>query len=726
MLTETPTDEKLHPLTIEFCKERERAIEGRRKLTAVWQKAREQYSGIDEINRSRMQSEGAETLDGPITTMGSSDREERSTVFVNITRPYTDAGTARIADILLPTSRLPFAIEPTPLSELGVVNEVLAKYPESTQALQHVPELQVRLARDDEANKVAVEGAETLIKDWLKECDWTGQLRQQIQEAGQVGVGIIKGPFSKKQELSEDIKRFINVLPLVYPDNPDTVVLIIEEINQRLQYAPVSECVRAENCFPDFPNCGTNIQNGKFFFEKVPDVSERQLWELMEDETYFAEQIQACLDEGPLNEKGEPKNKGQSKKHSFDLWIRTGDVSVSMLKDGDEEEDGKKEAPAFMHTTICNKRIIKIGEPMLKKKVFPYWPLTWQPREGSWDGVGIVEVIETPQRGLNASVRALMDNMGFAVGPQILFLQDRIEPVEGEPHKLHAYKWWKVLKDGLPGVDAMEDAKKAISLLEFPSYLNDIMPIIQLWLKLAEDTTGLPLLLQGQPSSPAVGVSNQLMNNSVTNLRRIIRECDDKVIEPQIQCYYDWTQLYGSDSVKGDAKVAALGSTVLLQRELQQQALLQLIDRSVQPVFGISPSKTIDAFLEGQQIDPESLKLTDEERQQLETAAEKPDPKVEVAQLETAATKYVADMRAEMEKLELALKAQQTKVDYLKAVEIADTQVAGSVALEGMKQEVEKEDKSPQLAAVSNKPPEEVKPINQDIDAQLDALGFVS
>jgi len=68
--------------------------------------------------------------------------------------------------------------------------------------------------------------------------------------------------------------------------------------------------------------------------------------------------------------------------------------------------------------------------------------------------------------------------MGYSVGPQVLEMDGLIEPIDGEDIKLRPYKRWLV-KSGLPGVDAMTEAKNAMPFLEFPNYLNDIMPVIQ-------------------------------------------------------------------------------------------------------------------------------------------------------------------------------------------------------------------------------------------------------
>jgi len=292
--------------------------------------------------------------------------------------------------------------------------------------------------------------------------------------------------------------------------------------------------------------------------------------------------------------------------------------------------------------------------------------LRWEPRDDSWAGIGIPEQMETPQRGLTASVRALMDNMGYSVGPQVLEMDGLIEPINGEDTKLRPYKRWRV-KSGLPGIDAMTEAKNAMSFLEFPNYLDTIMPVIRYWLEMAESTTGLSLLLQGQPVTDAVGVSQQLMNNSATNLRLIVKEWDDKVCKPLLEDFYEWVQLYGPEEAQGDAVVEPLGSTTLIVKELQQQALLQIGQQVLQPVYGISPKKWMQIYLEGFQIDIESLAITEEERTQLEQAAQQPDPKVLAAQVEAQAEIYKADLKKEVDTLKLALEAQFKKLSLEQA-----------------------------------------------------------
>lgn len=702
---ELPQNESLMTLVAAFCDERKQAINRRRELENIWRSARNQYKGYDDSNNPQTRYEKSETLDTSLSAVKKQTDDDRSTVLVNITRPYTNAGTARVADILLPTGKMPWALRPTPVSDLQTTLGVLIKYPDILQQIQtFLPDVAAKI-QDPGAAQAAIEKAELIIKDWLKESDWAGVVRRQIVESGIVGTGVIKGPFPKERPISADISKILDVLPLV--TDALTAEMLAKELEVMLFYTPQIECIKVENCYPD-PDCGCDVQNGKFFWEKIPSVTARQLKDLCKDPSYDVAAIKQALEEGPQDEESSIKSKGSKK--SYCLWLRTG--PIEWMDNGEEKSLG------FGVCTMLNDRIIKCAPFPLEREYFPYHMLCWEPRDNSWAGIGIAEQMETPQRGLTASVRALMDNMGYSVGPQVLELDGLIEPLDGDDTRLRPYKRWRV-KSGLPGVDAMSEAKNAMAFLEFPNYLNNIMPVIQYWMDMAERTTGLSLLLQGQAVTDAVGVSQQLMNNSTTNLRLIVKEWDDKVCRPLLTNFYEWVQLYGPEEARGDAVVEPLGSTTLIVRELQQQALLQISQQVLQPVYGVSPKKWMETYLEGFQIDMEQLALTEEERQQLEAAAQQPDPKVLAAQVEAQAEVYKADLKKEVDTLKLALEAQFKKLSLEQAQNEARLKSDTALVQETIKGENSAVGENT-TAPRSAKPAEE--PVN--VDEALSMLGL--
>ena len=701
-MLELPQNESIIPLVATFCDERKQAINKRKELENIWRSARDQYKGYDGSNNPQTRYEKSETLDTSLSFVKRQTDDDRSTVLVNITRPYTNAGTARVADILLPTGKMPWALRATPVSDLQTALGVLIKYPDVLQQVQSLlPDVAAK-TQDPATAQAAIEKAELIIKDWLKESDWAGVVRRQLVESGIVGTGVIKGPFPKERPISADVSKILDILPFV--TDALTAEMLTKELEVMLFYTPQIECIKVENCYPD-PDCGCDVQNGKFFWEKIPNVTGRQLKDLCKDPSYDVAVIKQALEEGAQDEESFVKSKGSKK--SYCLWLRTG--PIEWVDNGEEKSLG------FGVCTMLNDRIIKCAPFPLEREYFPYHMLCWEPRDNSWAGIGIPEQMETPQRGLTASVRALMDNMGYSVGPQVLELDGLIEPIDGDDTRLRPYKRWRV-RSGLPGVDAMSEAKNAMAFLEFPNYLNNIMPVIQYWMDMAERTTGLSLLLQGQAVTDAVGVSQQLMNNSTTNLRLIVKEWDDKVCRPLLTNFYEWVQLYGPEEARGDAVVEPLGSTTLIVRELQQQALLQISQQVLQPVYGVSPKKWMETYLEGFQIDMEQLALTEEERQRLEAAAQQPDPKVLAAQVEAQAEVYKADLKKEVDTLKLALEAQFKKLSLEQAQSAA--QLKSDTAL--VQEAIKGENSAVNEGTTAPKPPE--KPVN--VDEALSMLGL--
>jgi len=703
------SEEGLEHLAGSLIEERDKAAKSpsRRKLESVWAKARRQYQTGEAAEKGQggRQYESGATLDGPLTAFKEENPKQGSTVAVNITRPYTNAGTAQIANILMPTSRLPFKLDLTAVSDLEALRGVIENYPQLAAIIETLsPTIAQKLATPEDEAKAALEIAAKLIRDWLEETNWAGGTRTQLTESGQVGTGVMKGPFPKARRVTAEVNDLLDKLPDAFPQ-PEVGQLLQSELRTLLAYAPAAECVKVENCYPD-DDCGSDHQNGRFFYERVPEVTKRQLREYQNEKGYQADQIELCVDEGPVIF-GETK---QNKKGPFELWIRTGQLDFIPGPSNSDE----KQSFGFQVTILCNTRVIKSEKYWLDNTKFPYWFLPWEPREDSWAGIGIPEQIETPQRGLNSSVRALMDNMAYSVGPQVLEQEGVIEPEDGN-WQPYPYKRWKI-KSGLPGIDAVVEAKQALVFLEFPNYLNEIMPVINWWLKMAEDTTGLSLLLQGKAVTDAVGVSQQLMANATTNLRLVIKEWDDGTCTPLISGFYQWAQQYGPETAKGDAVVKPLGSAALIVRELQQQALLQIGDKVVQPIYGKSPKKWMDLYLEGFQVDPETLSLDEEERKVLEAAANEKDVKVVVAEVQAESDRYRADLKTSFDKLQLAVEAQLKEASESNTVNANTLTAQVKVFQELMKtgEGGTPEGQAPAPAAAAPVP---------DVDAALDSLG---
>jgi hypothetical protein len=312
----------------------------------------------------------------------------------------------------------------------------------------------------------------------------------------------------------------------------------------------------------------------------------------------------------------------------------------------------------------------------------------------------------------------------------ILVREGLVEPFPGDDWVLRPYKKLRVIADQLAALTGKEvRPEDAFKALEFPNHLSVILPWIEFWLRMAEQTSGLPLLLQGQTSSDSVGVTQQLMSNATSNLRLLIGRWDEEVCAPFIQDCYSWVQKYGPEKAKGDGVAFALGSATLIVRETQLQGLMQFGDRVIQPQYGKSPKKWANLLLESFQVDPEVLSIGEEEQTQLEAAANQPDPTVEVANIKAQTDLAISQMQMELQKMKLGMDMEKKQAEIAHGTDVAETQLAGQIATTAMKRDGDLQKEHLKVVTKSPAPPASPAPVEKkeeemSVESAMDILGL--
>jgi hypothetical protein len=638
-------------------------------IEEIWREDEEAYQGIDDANRNEQKAYKPAAPSGSFSTVKRDP--SRSTVFLNITRPYVDAASARVADMLMPTDDRNWAIKPTPIPELearlkaslqpkpqmpvemagmqGAPAGQMPQMPAMPAGAGQVPPQQIdpQIAQVQmilDAAKERAEKAEKRIEDWLVQCQWHAEMRKVMEDCSRLGTGILKGPTPVKR------KGF------VVRDNALQMTMTIE---------PESRRIDPWNFYPD-GSCGENIHNGSYVFEN-DSISTRQLRDLKGLPGYITDQIDKVIDEGPGKKNIENGKKFGEKSvdddEKFDIWYYYGvlDRDDLELLGVEVEDTSLVGVPAIV--TLVNDRVIKAALNPLDSGEFPYDVIPWQRRTGSWAGTGVSRQIRTPQRMINAATRNMMDNAGISGGPIMILRRGHIEPADGQ-WNLTPRKFFYVKEEA--DVRSVADA---ITSIIIPSNQQEMTNIIQFALKMAEDVTGLPQLLQGSMGSQTpdtVGGMQMVQNNAGTVLRRIARTFDDCITEPHITRYYSWLMMYGEDDEKGDYIIDARGSSALVERDLQNQAIMGLVQLAVPGnPYGLDPKRTIKEALRAQKLDPNRFQLTDEEQaQQAQAMQPPPMPQVEVAkiradvemkttQMEIQSDEKIAQMEAQVDQMRI-------------------------------------------------------------------------
>ena len=327
-------------LALILADKRKDAIEGRRKsgIEKIWAEDTDYYEGRDEATEGTI-SKGRTSNDGLTETAKKS--QTRSTAFLNITRPYCDAASASLSDMLLPTDDRNWDIRLTPLTDLkaaledmrpvdqvvpqavaqkqGVLRTAIGKmFGGPQQPQEPVPSVAEVAKQEMDRSTEALDAARKQIDDWLVECRYHAEFRKMIESASRLGTGVMKGPMPAKVRRRKVTKG-----------DGGWIIDMVETIK------PQSKAISPWKLYPD-PSCGDNIHNGSHVFEE-DEITARKLMDLKGTPGYISEMIDLCIEEGPSRAVDGSKMAAGYKtkeKDVFQIWYFHGQVSSNDMQAG--------------------------------------------------------------------------------------------------------------------------------------------------------------------------------------------------------------------------------------------------------------------------------------------------------------------------------------------------------------------------------------------------------
>jgi hypothetical protein len=682
---------------------RKEAIAHRRGcgIEDVWEVCRDAYIGRDEANQGAF---GANkwvkpmTKDGPVVAdQPGQSAHRRSTVFPPLTSRYVDAGAAKVSESIISPDDKSFSFSPTPIPDLAKGQDDLtpvesrsvpgmfldrAATPEETRqmtglAAGQAPEPQpetwpprVPLTTKDlveEAYRLAEEKAkkaERRIEDWLVECGYRKEARRVIRDMATYGVGVLKGPFASRVR-----GQSVSVLK----GQNGAKDRIMYQLSERVQ--PAVRRIKPWDLYPD-PACGENIHDGDYIFE-VDRFSPKQVRALKKRKGYHQDLIDLVLAQGPqyaTTDTYANKDIQQDERHRFEVWYFHGTITRDELELMNPEAlvgIPEEQADVYAVVTLINDTAVYASVNMLDSGRFPYQAIPWLERDDYWAGIGVGEQMIAAQKIIKAAVRAMLNNAG--AGTQIVVNRELVDPADKE-WLLYAQKIW-LAKQGTA------DVTKAFGAFTVPNDTAQMLKIIEFAFRLAEESTSIPLITQGQsgPTTPNTFGATQIQNNNANQLlRAIANNYDDFGTEPLIRSLYEWLMLDPDvpDDEKGDFQINAHGSSALVERVIQDQTIQgmsELVSKAA-PVFGIDPKRWIEQVLRSKHLNPKDFQYSEEEQKKLEETPPPPPPQVQAAliraeadaknrQLDRDFDLQVARLDAQMEERRLQLDEALARID---------------------------------------------------------------
>lgn len=601
----------------------------------------------------------------------------KSTLFINQTRPKTNAMEARLSDMLFPTDDRNWGIGPTPVPELTVKAERTAKaFAQASMAAVKNPQnpnlaaaslaAQREAALVEQEMEVARSRASAMqeeIDDHLRECNYSIHARDVIRDACKLGTGVMKGPITD----GSSRRSWQKVQAQAAPGSPAP-----QKADYALTYEPDDRPVywRVDpwNYFPDM-DASTHDESQSDYERHL--FNKKQMRALARKRGFSKDAIRRLLDMGPS--KALPQYltdlraiTGQTSTvvtDRYQVWEYHGPLEVHQiellaehldrtedLKDLPDQIDPLDEVQVVVW--FCQGEPLKFGLHHLDSGDSIYSVFNLERDDSSIFGFGIPYVMRDPQKSLAASWRTIMDNMGLSSGPQIVINDEVIEPADGD-WTMRPRKVWR-RKSNAP------TDMRPFEVFEIASHLTELMEVVEVSRKNIDEETALPMLAQGEQGAQVTKTFQGmaiLMNSVNVVFRRIVKNWDDGITTPSITRLYDWLMQFSpKDDIKGDYKVDARGTSVLLVREMQSQNIMLFLNNYVgHPLMGKFMKKD---GLPGLRKLSQTLNLPADELIKSDT---------EIEQDEAAAANKPPPPNPEMEKLvvqaNIAKDSDQTKRD---------------------------------------------------------------
>lgn len=640
--------QKLAPITARLESDLTMAISQRKPIEERWLRDTEQHSGMYDSKTQALLN----------------DDPERSAIFINITEPKTSSWVARLWDLLFPNDDKNWGIEPTPVPELEKAAEQAAREaqeadaaaeaaveesnamvesgapPEQVAAVQQqaiaMGQMAMRArafdaqanARREEAKK-RTERMEAEIDDQLVECNYSATARDVIQDACKLGSGIVKGPITVDRPIRRWSMR-----------GGQTA------LNMQTEIKPEYRRVDPWNFYPD-PDVAC-IADAGFTFERHP-VGRHKFKAMAQRLGFHMPTVREILREGVMPGtnadltyvnrlraiEGDSTNGTPMSLYlvwEYHGYLQNSDVVMVLRNFGNEElaqeieESDDPFAERRVVAYFCNGRMLKISAdyPMDSGESL-YSIFSFQrPESMILGGKGIPWMMRHEQSMLNAGVRMLMDNAGLAVAPQTVVDKAKVTPADGR-WKVTPRKVWH--RDG----EAMGPNDRPFEFFTVPMNAQLLQVIIDMALKFIDMVVSLPMIAQGEqgPASNTMGGMSMLFNSANVVFRRVVKNWDDDVTSPAIRRAYDWNmQFSDKEDIKGDMKVDARGTSVLLVREVQSQMMMAIATNwSAHPVLGpaVKVYGAMRLTLQAMAINPNDVLVTPEEFEaKLKAMAEAP------------------------------------------------------------------------------------------------------
>ena len=553
---------------------------------------------------------------------------EKSRVFVKITKTKVLASFGQIIEVLFSQGKFPLGVSPTSVPEdIAERAHLNPKQPEQSQQPDpygfagdgvNIPpgatvnDLMKNLNRDYEnlgfkegpsniggpqiePARMAAEEMQKLLHDQLEESKAITIMRHVFFEMALLGTGILKGPFT-------DLKEY-NSFDTAEDDQGNKININVK----KLKTIPSIEAVSCWDFYPD-PNA-TNINDCDYIIQRH-SYNKQQFQDLAEKPMFDSEAVMECLQEGPnYQTRGfesslyDRENIQSIYKNRFEVLEYWGIIDKKTADECGMTYEGTGDVIS-VNVWICGNKVLRMVENPFTPTRIPYLVCPYELNPYQFFGVGIPENMEDSQMVMNGHARMAIDNLALA--GNLVFDVDETMLVPGQDMKVFPGKIFR-RQSGQTG--------QAVHGVKFPNTAYENLQMFDKFRQLADEATGIPSYSHGatgvQSTTRTASGMSMLMGAAALSIKTVIKNIDDYLLKPLGQSLFYWNMQFNDDAphIQGDLEIKAQGTSSLMQKEVRSQRLMTFMQTAANPALApfVRWHTCLTEIAKSLDIDPDQL-----------------------------------------------------------------------------------------------------------------------
>jgi hypothetical protein len=611
----------------------------------------------------------------------SSIKTGRSKTYVGITRMKVMAAYSRLVDVYFPaTGKRHWEIKPTPEPLLSETDANKAQA-EITTGIPDSPQINIE---ETEADKAA-EKMSLRINDQLVESDYDILFLEALLEQVILGSGCLKAASLKIEKDFGWTKTDSGWM--FQPRESDEI-------------KPQIESPSVFDVYPD-PNAA-DMASGIGCFQRHV-LNKHELRKLKKLGGFKPEEIDRYILEHPGGNHTDEPHEIERKKLAHQSQIEETHTRYDLLEfwgyvDGDElstmgvdvgEEEKSQEFMA--NVWIIGSTVIKCVLDASVDDGLPFFIFPYEKVPKKIFGRGVPEVCADSQEILNAAARRLLDDVAL-LGPQIEINTDDMDTTDNRdindifPFKVHPRT----------GGDSQTPL---LRIHKMDSVSRELVEIINMFRRFIDEELNLPTAGTsgvGDLGGHETAQGTQLLQNAANIVQRsVVSNIDRYAIDPFFtKLYMFFMQWSDDETIKGDQKVNAKGSSTLLKAEVMTTQLINMLNITNNPTDQqlTKRDNMLRMVAENQGLNEDDIVKTPEEIKALANDPVKKmtdDLAIQKLQLEVQEVSAKIDKeQAEVSKIEAAIE-NDAELMRLKGLELQGKEVEAAANLRLQEKEID-------------------------------------